>query len=126
MRDVIVAIFIFLLILAVSVMFYCLSMDFSKTISHNLQKTKEALKDRDFDTAAIYTSKCIDDLQKSNLWLSAMANHEELNAMKTGLLRLQQYIAYGEEGEAMAQLGEIIGLIYHFNSSEQINIENIF
>lgn len=126
MRDVVVAFFILVLIISVSVVFYSLSMDFSENISQSLQNAKDALIEKDFDKAAVYTSECIDAFKKSNLWLSAMANHEELNTMKTGLLRLQQYISYGEEGEAMAQLGEIIGLIYHFNSSEQINIENIF
>ncbi|MBO7208978.1 MAG: DUF4363 family protein [Clostridia bacterium] len=126
MKDVIIATVILVLIISVCVTFYCLSMDFSHDMSENLELAKEAVKEENYDLAAIYSKNCIDILEKSNVWLSAMANHEELNAMKTGLLRVQQFIAYSHDEEAMAELGEVSGLINHFNNSEKVSVENIF
>lgn len=126
MRDVITAIIILVLIISISVTFYCLSMNFCNDMSENLLLAKEAVEAGDYTLAAKYSQNCIDILEKSNLWLSAMANHEELNSIKTGLLRAQQFIAFGDDEETMAELGEVSGLINHFAASEQINIENIF
>ena len=126
MRDVIIATVILVLIISVCVTFYNLSMDFCREMSDNLRLTKEAVTQKDYDLASGYAKKCIDILEKNNKWLSAMANHEELNAMKTGLLRVQQFIAFCDDEEAMAELGEVSGLVNHFNNSEQVSIENIF
>ncbi|MBQ3114590.1 MAG: DUF4363 family protein [Clostridia bacterium] len=126
MKDVIIATVILVLIISVSATFYSLSMNFCSDMSDGLQQAKEALIEKDYELATQNTEECMQVLEKSNIWLSAMANHEELNAMKTGLLRAQQYIIYLDDKEAMAELGELTGLINHFKKSEQVTVENIF
>ncbi len=125
MKSVYIALGVFAVIIAVSVSGYCLATGFAQTMLDDLKDIKQAVAHEDFGAAGEKTSECIKRLDGSNIWLAALANHEELNSMKTGLMRLEQYISYSDTAEAMAQNGELIGLLEHFYKSELVTVENV-
>lgn len=126
MKSVITACIVFILIAGLALCGYYMSTNFAQDMLSGLKYIKDQISAGNWGAAGEKTLECIKRIEDDKVWLAAIANHEELNSMKTGLLRLEQYISYAEPSEAMAQSGELIGLLDHFYQSELVTIENVF
>ncbi|MCM0646833.1 DUF4363 family protein [Clostridium swellfunianum] len=126
MRNVVIAVVIFL-VMIIAMLF---SLSYLNNVSSTLQRVNDELEqfisddqwDKAYKSAMEYTHRW----EYHSKIIKIFVNHQEIDNVEMELWKLPQYVKEKTKDEALASVHALKFLLSHISKLEKINLQNIF
>lgn len=97
----------------------------SESTAELIKMLRNAAETEKWDEAQDLMEEITEKWESSQIWVSMLIDHEEVDSVATTLAALSQYVKYQETPELMAELETFRHLIEHIPRRESPALQNI-
>jgi hypothetical protein len=98
----------------------------SSELLTSLDEVAYSIDHNNTDKTKYYASEFYEEWHNNKPYLSAVIKHDEIDNIEFSIEKIIEYINISEKTEVKAEIAVLTFLLEHINSSQLINVENVF